>query len=324
MKRIVHIVLASDNNYYPYIYVAVKTLFEHNKNVKDLVVHYIQQDVTTENINYLKELGKNYNREVDVIKFELPKHFDEILPAYGAASKTTYVKFWFASMFPNEDRVLYLDPDILVMDNIEEMYNIDFKDNLIAGVIENLPSYHMEASHMTASDSYINGGMVLCNLAKWRECDLEKIALKRLQDTTHNLNYDQGILNEICKSDTLVLHPRYNVLAEVFEFKSSKKIMLRYNFTHYYSQEEIDDAINKPAIIHFTGFLYGKPMSTKCTHPYTKYFQDVLKESPLKYKLSSQDIDIKKKIRKFFLRYMPFSVYLMLEKYLDKRRKQLL
>ena len=317
-----HIVLASDNYYFPYIYVAIKTLFLSNSAVKEMCVHYIEQDVTDENLDVLLQLGEEFGRKIDIVKFYIPKEFDNILPAYGAASKTTYAKFWFASMFPNEDRVLYLDPDVIVMDSLEEMYNIDFKNNLIAGVIENLPSYHMKASLLSEEDSYINGGMVLCNLVAWRSFDFEHKAMERLKDTTHNLNYDQGILNELCKGKVLVLSPKYNALAETFEFKSAKKIMKRYGFSHYYSQEEIDEAINTPAIIHFTGFLYGKPLSTKCDHPYTAYFQEKLSESPVKYSLNDNEIDFKKKMRKFFLRNMPFLMYLGLEYLLDFRREK--
>lgn len=319
-----HIVLASDNYYFPYIYVAIKSLYKSNSKVEDLTVHYIEQDVNEQNLDILRELASQNCRVIDIIKFDMPKEFDEVLPAYGAASKTTYVKFWFASMFPEEERVLYLDPDVLVLDSLEEMYNIDFHDNLIAGVIENLPWYHMKASLLTDQDSYINGGMVLCNLAGWRKENLEETALTRLRDVSHNLNFDQGILNEICKSRVLVLPPKYNALAEIFEFKSAERIIKRYGFTHYYTQEEVNEAVQSPAIIHFTGFLYGKPLSLRCTHPYTEYFQSQLKECPITFTLNKQDIDLKKKIRKFFLHKMPFSLYLKLERFLDLRRERIL
>lgn len=322
MSKKVDVVLASDNYYFPYILVAVKTLFLHNVNIDELIVHYIQQDVEEGNLNLLKKMGEEYNRKIDIIEFDMPKEFKEILPAYGRASKTTYIKFWFASMFPENDRVLYLDPDVLVMGSIEEMYDVDFDGKLIAGVIENLPIYHMQASHMTLDDAYINGGMVLCNLEGWRKFNLEEKALMRLKDTTHNLNYDQGIINELCRGKILVFPPKYNVLAEVFEFADSEKIKKRYGFIRYYSQKEINEAIQKPVIIHFTGFLYGKPLSKKCTHPYSNYFWNILDQSLPKYHYSNTDISIGQKIRKMFLRNFPFSLYLYLEKYLDIHRKR--
>ena len=211
-----------------------------------------------------------------------------------------------------------------VEDNIESLFDIDFGNNLIAGVTECLPTYHKAASHMYDEDQYINGGMVLCNLKKWREENFEAKAIERASDNRYNLNYDQGIINDLCKGRIHILHPKYNVLAEVFEFKSADKIKKRYGFKKYYSQQQIDEAIEKPAIIHFTGFLYGKPMSSKCTHPYSDFFWKQLESCPWPVKLSNAGLNCKQKMRRWALDYLPFSLYLCVEAILDLRRRWLL
>ena len=313
-----HICYASDDHYFTYIYVGVKTLVEHNKNV---VIHYLYQDVPEDHLDLLREIGKMNDVEMDLRPFVMPEYFKK-LPAFGVASKTTYAKLIFLSIFPELDRVLYLDPDTIVLDQIDDLYFIDMKDNLIAGVIENLPYYQREVVGLGINDAYINGGMVLCDLKKWRECNFEEKSIIRLQDTSMNLNYDQGILNELCAHKILVVPPKYNALAEEFTFKTAKRLKARYQFDEFYTQEEVDDAINKPVIIHFTHFVYGKPMSRKCTHPYTKYFQSIVLSSPLKDTLTDEDITGRAKMRKFVLEKMPFGFYLMYEKIMDIRRKK--
>lgn len=315
------IVLASDENYFMYIYISVLTLFESNRS-QEYFVTYIFQDVKRDKIEYLMELGKRFGRVVEVMEFIMPDEY-EALPSF-VSSKTTYAKFLFASMFPNDDKVLYLDPDTLVMAPLDSLFSTTMDENLIAGVIECLPYYHKEASKMKKNDQYINGGMVLCNLKKWREESFEKKALRRLKDTRKNLNYDQGILNELCGGKIKILPPKYNVLAEVFEFKSSKKIKKRYGFQEYYTQNDINEALTNPVIIHFTGFLYGKPISRKCTHPYASFFWKRIEECPWDVKLTNKDIDMKRHIRKWTLHHMPFILYLFLENILDIRRKWIL
>lgn len=324
MTKPMHVVVACDDNYFSYAYVCAKTLFEHAADEDSIVLHYIEQNVSQSHLKAIKSLGNDLNYIVDIIKFEMPDRFKNVLPTYGEASKTTYMKFWFATMFPEIDKVLYLDPDIIVMKSIRELYDYDLGNSLIAAVIENLPVYHRYASKMDKEDSYINGGMVLCNLREWRESDFEIKAMERLKDTKHNLNYDQGILNELCKGRILIVPPKYAVLAEVFAFMDANRIMQRYKFVNYYTQSEIEEAINNPVIIHFTSFLYGKPMSIKCTHPYASYFRRQLENAPFDYKFLNEDIDIWKKIRRFFLKNMPFKSYLWLESLLDIRRSKLL
>lgn len=317
-RNIKHVAYACDDHYFTYTYVSVKTLLESNTN---LAVHFLYQDVPEEHLNLLRKLGTEYNVPMDIRPFEMPDFF-EVLPAFGVASKTTYAKLIFCTIFPELDRVLYLDPDTMVLDDITSFYTMDMGNNLIAGVIENLPYYHRKVVHLSEEEPYINGGMVLCNLKEWRKEDLEKKAAVRMQDTTMNLNYDQGILNELCRGKVIVVAPKYNALAEVFQFASRDKLMRRYNFKNYYSQEEIDEAISKPAIIHFTHFLYGKPLSYKCMHPYADYFRKIVVDSPLASTLNTLDIDSRAKIRRFFLNYTPFSVYLVYESIMDVRRKR--
>lgn len=316
------VVYASDENYFAYIYVSVLTLLESNKDVVDLQISYIWQDVCVEKRNFLKKLGEKFNRNIEIREFIMPDVFEKL--PFFANSKTTFAKLIFASMYPDDDVVLFVDPDTLVLDNIENLFKLDFGDNLIAGVTECLPVYHKEASHMFENDQYINGGMVLCNLKKWREENFEEKALDRAADTRFNLNYDQGIINDLCKGRILMLPPRYNVLAEVFKLKSAKKIQRRFGFKKYYTQNQIDEALTKPAIIHFTGFLYGKPLSSKCTHPYSEYFWKRLKECPWKVELTNKDLNSKQKLRRFVLDKLPFFCFLFVESILDLRRKWLL
>lgn len=317
-NNIKHIVYACDDHYFTYVYVSVKTLLESNQN---LIVHFLHQDVSDEHLNLLRDLGVKHNISMDIRPFQMPDFFEK-LPTFGVASKTTYAKLIFCTIFPDLDRVLYLDPDTMILGDITEFYNMDMGDYLIAGVIENLPYYHREVVYLNEDEPYINGGMVLCNLKEWRNSEFEKRAVIRMQDTSMNLNYDQGILNELCKGKTLVVPPKYNALAEVFQFASREKLVKRYNFKEYYTQQEIDEAVTHPVIIHFTHFLYGKPMSFKCTHPYAAYFRNIVLNSSLALTLNNSDIDNRAKIRRFLLKNTPFSVYLAYERIMDIRRKR--
>ncbi|MFQ7119775.1 MAG: glycosyltransferase family 8 protein, partial [Intestinibacter sp.] len=246
-----HIVYASDDYYFTYIYVSVKTLIRHNSN---LVIHYLYQNVSENHLQLLKQVTNVAGVETDFKPFEIPSYF-KVLPTFGVASKTTYAKLIFPSIFPELDKVLYLDPDTIIMGNIKAFYDINMGDNLIAGVLENLPYYQRKVVGLSVEDAYINGGMVLCNLKKWREENIEEKAITRLQDVSMNLNYDQGILNELCAHRIMVVPPKYNALAEIFAFRSSKKISKRYHLKNFYSQDEINEAICNPIIIHFTHFV---------------------------------------------------------------------
>ena len=315
------VIYASDNNYFTYVYASVKSLLSNNDN-SEIEISYIQQEVSQDNIQLLKSLGKEYSNDIEIIAFQMPKQY-KTLPSYGS-SKTTWAKFLFASMYPNDDRVLFLDPDTLVLGDISKLFEVDMENNLIAGVPECLPEYHRKASKLSDDDIYINGGVVLCNLKLWRKEDFETKALDRLSHNFQNLNYDQGVINELCKGRVLLLPAKYNVLAEMFELKSSKKIKQRFGFKKYYSQKEIEEAVDEPVIVHFTGFLYLKPYSIYCTHPYAKTFESIIKVSPLKFKFNEDKLNKKQIFRKWVLHNLPYGFFLFIEKIFDIRRDFLL
>ncbi len=314
------VIYASDQNYFPYVYVSIETLLETNQN-EDIHVNYIYQNVDQVKREQLLELGKKYNKCIRLISFQMPEVFEK-LPSYkGTGSKTTYAKFLFASLFPDQEKVLFLDPDTIVLDSIKQLIHMNMEDKLVAGVIECLPYYHKEAAMMGEHEQYINGGVLLCNLKLWREVGFEEMAIKRLEDTSKNYNYDQGIINEICAGRIMIIPPCFNALAEVFAFRSAEKIKKRYKFDEYYSQELIDAAINHPIIIHFTEFLYNKPMSKYCDHPYAEYFQKKLQDTGLNIQLNNQKNDFRRKIRKYVFLHTPFVVYMTMENILDIRRR---
>jgi lipopolysaccharide biosynthesis glycosyltransferase len=285
--------------------------------VSDLEIVYIEQDVGEYNILLLKELAKSYNIEITILKFMMPKEFEN-LPSVGK-SKTTFAKFLFSSLFL-DDKVVFIDPDTIINGDIHSLDEVELGDNYFAGVIENLPWYHRKFANMSEKSIYINGGVVICNLALWRKCNFEKKVFNYMMCNPCNYNYDQGIINELCNNKIKIISPKYNALAEIFEFKNVKKIKKRYALNYYYSQEEVDEAIDKPIIIHFTHFLYDKPLNKKCSHPYTKIFLSYLDKSPLDKTLEKRRFDYKKKIRKWILYNMPFSIYCYFENILDIRR----
>ena len=61
------IIYASDNCYFRYTYISIKTLLESNGFNKELVISFIHQEVSQENLRLLKELGKNYKKDIDII-----------------------------------------------------------------------------------------------------------------------------------------------------------------------------------------------------------------------------------------------------------------
>lgn len=112
----------------------------------------------------------------------------------------------FPTMFPQYDRILSLDIDVVIEDDISDLWDIDLTGYYLAGV--------PERQRQRSSDDplYINFGVVLMNLAKLREDRIQP----KLIDALNTRKIDcpeQGAYNEFCAGHIYPLSPEYNYTA---------------------------------------------------------------------------------------------------------------
>lgn len=80
------------------------------------------------------------------------------------------------TLLPDDvDRVLYLDCDTLCNGSLHDFYNLNFGDNYAAGVIDCLSEAYYDLFDMDKTSRYCNSGMLLFNIKKWREDNMETI-----------------------------------------------------------------------------------------------------------------------------------------------------
>jgi lipopolysaccharide biosynthesis glycosyltransferase len=114
----------------------------------------------------------------------------------------------FCQIFPHLDRILTIDNDTIVRENISELWDLDLDNYYIAGCLEPKKS--------TAINTYINMGVAMINLKKWREDHLDEQLVENLK-TYYYEEAEQTAINEVCQGHTLILDPMYNRNNYTFE-----------------------------------------------------------------------------------------------------------
>ena len=110
----------------------------------------------------------------------------------------------FAKLMPEEHKVLSLDIDVVVNEDISELWDVDLSEYYIAGV---------EEPDRTAKlkDTYINFGVVMMNLDKIRASGVDD----RIIDSLNRDRWgcpEQDAFNHFCKPDIFPLDPMYNTV----------------------------------------------------------------------------------------------------------------
>lgn len=134
----------------------------------------------------------------------VPTLFNPESPNYG--SNWTYIgliRSALTKVFPHHDRILSIDCDTVVLNDISELWDIPLDDYYVAGVKE--PILSQQHGYL-----YINAGVTMWNLKKLRKDGMDDQMIYSLNARKHFF-VSQDVLNEECKGHILELPVEYNV-----------------------------------------------------------------------------------------------------------------
>ena len=200
-------------NWYIHLYTIIYALFKYNKVEK--IYLFIEDD----EISYLK------NDKIEFINVnKIPKIIKETSPNYNTHySKMSYVRCYFTKIL-KDDKILYLDVDTLVVDNIQELWNIDLEDNVIAGVHEP-GEWNKYLNTYGLDDTYINSGVLLMDLKKIREEKLDNSMIYLLNNNKYAFP-DQDVINLVCRN-------RIHQLSNIYNSSETTGIVDNAKIIHY-------------------------------------------------------------------------------------------
>ena len=314
----INILYSTDENYVYHAGVSLYSLLENNKEVDKITVYIVDNNISEKNKEKLKFIAKSFNREINFIPIQdLLQNFkkNDDFPISGYARL-------FITKAINVDKVLYIDCDTIINGSLEELWNINIDNYLVAGVQDNPAQFMVELVGMDKNDRYINSGVLLINLKKWREYNIEDKFLKFVEAYKGMVpHHDQGIINGVCRGKILVINPKFNMMPQ-FLMYSAHQIKKLYDIEHYYSQCELDSAVKSPIIIHYISKFYNRPWFEDCTHPLKNLYKEYFSKTGWQYEYKKSNLSYKVKLRKWVFDNMPFPVFYFLERLLDVKRKR--
>ncbi|MCG8532073.1 MAG: glycosyltransferase family 8 protein [Desulfovibrionales bacterium] len=238
------IVFACDNNYAMPFGVALESLLASKRDDSHYAVYcLVPDDFSNENRQKIEATCEKYPNST-LQYCNVGKEFSNTTMQIEHISHVTYYRLLLPELLPQHDVCLYLDVDIIVCDDLTPMFEIDLADNYLGGVKH--PLYAQETMFQDYSippESYVNAGVLLMNLKKMRQDNLQKAFLGLVPKKFKT--QDQDILNITCRERITYLDLRYNMMVPLFDLKKSIKAKFMYG-TSYYT------AAYNPVIIHYS------------------------------------------------------------------------
>ena len=235
-NRIIPVFFAADDKYTKFMMVTMKSIIE-NASVKYLYRFYVlHTDITPENQAIVKKMEKSNCKITFVDVNEELKKIAKKISLRDYYTATTYYRIFIPEMFPEYDKVLYVDSDTVIRADIAELFQYNLGKNYIGAIRDQLVVQtdiygdYVEKVLGISRGAYFNAGVVLINCEEFREKKMLKQFVDLLSTYTFVVAQDQDYLNILCRDNVLWLDPRWNVqMMGELPFEEEKAKLVHYN-----------------------------------------------------------------------------------------------
>lgn len=255
MTREIPIFFSTDDNYIPFLDVAVASLIANASRDHTYRIFVLNTGLCPENIAKVKQ-NECVGFAIEFVDISGPlanikSYFKDVYHF----SVVTYYRLFIASLFPQYDKILYLDCDIVVLGDISKLYNTHLGDNILGAApeqyVQNTAAFrrYAEVALGVDPDGYVNAGVLLMNLKAFRENRIEEQFVKMI--TAYNfdlLDPDQAYLNYLCRDKIHMLPNGWNKEPMPLHCEGEKNIV---HYALYKKPWQYDDVIDGEFFWHY-------------------------------------------------------------------------
>ena len=302
------VLLFSSDLFVPVAAVSIVSILENNKGFDDITVYIIDDGITDERKKSLNLLVSSFERKICYIQAPDPTSFFHYPFKDRYQMGHSYMRMCVGSLLPDDiERILVLDSDTLVLDDLHCLWQIEMDDNILAGVADcvNVKAYSHQFM-LNPQDIYCNAGMFLINLKAWRAHNIEKGICETIKEHKGNIFFfEQTMMNYVCRGKIIKLAPEYNSYTLFYALEYGNLIRWR-RPTNFYTEDEVKRASEKPIIVHFTRNFYmtSRPWVEGCDHPLTDEYLKYKMMTPWK-EIELDNRSLSEKIRYKLLHCIP-------------------
>ena len=215
----VNIFFSCGERYVPFFGVALQSIVSHASKARN----YIARCLYTNNISeeFKNRLIDTYSRDNMSVEFvdvsEKIKDYESKFHTRDYYTKSTYYRLFIPELYPELDKAVYLDCDIVLLDDVAKLYDEELGDDFVGAVpdesvqlIDEFKLYSEKRIGVESYRRYFNAGVLLLNCKKLREIGFESKFISLIDAVTFNVAQDQDYLNAICKGNVKFLSPGWD------------------------------------------------------------------------------------------------------------------
>ena len=213
----INVCLACDDNYAQHAGVVIASVLCNANPTDELCFYILDGGVSQENKEKIFSLSQIKQCEINFITVDENDFTDyKKVQTHYYITLPTFYRLKLPTLLPNVDKIIYFDCDFVVCTSLSSLYSMDLENNIAIGV------HDRNKKRVKKNPTYINAGMILFDLNKMRENNIEKDFLEWTLKNIETIKLgDQEIINEVLKGKIKIAEDEWNVQSSNFINRST-------------------------------------------------------------------------------------------------------
>ena len=246
MENKINIVFICDDGYVIPTSVAITSIIKNKSAGTIIDINIIARSINEANYWKLSSL-KTDSVNINIIRVDSTLNLalnNKNLLSNIPANSSALLKFSIPDLLLKYDKVLYLDGDIIVQDDLSVLFGWDISRVYCAAVKDIGIGIPKELTKL--KNNYFNSGVMLLNLKKMRE-DGVKEKLCKYRESGFNRFMDQDAFSWVFYGKTLFLPIKFNLMYSVYKYDTFEKISENYRIEGCKNKSEL---LHNATIVH--------------------------------------------------------------------------
>lgn len=276
---------AADNNFSMLTGVSMLSVLQWTQE-RPLCFYILDGGISPENRDTLQRIADSGGAQICFIDIgrQMQQIRDIGQKAWGDfPSHVTWARLFLPELLPPEvDRVLYLDGDTVAAGDLSQLYHTDLNGNVIAAVEDCVNAQYKENLGLQKQARYVNAGMILFDLAAWRNSGAKDWISGLMQPGKVYEMADQDVLNLMFLHQIQFLPLKYNY-STWFRVLSlgGLRLLLEDGMLTSFSAAEVHGCEREKVLVHYNSCrLIVRPWYQNSTDPERELWQQIYAQSP--------------------------------------------
>jgi lipopolysaccharide biosynthesis glycosyltransferase len=241
----IQVLFCSNRRYCEHMAVAIVSLLTHNSK-RRFRLHVVLTDSPGEEKHRIEQVVRRFpNAAIDFKSYDCGRIDDFRVDDH--ITLDSYVRLFLPELVsPDVRKLIYLDCDLLVCSDLEELWNTNLREHIVAAVPDAFSEDHGTLG-FAENETYFNAGVLLINVERWRSARLTDNLVDYIRNNMSVLrHHDQDAINAVLRGSIMPLPLKWNFTPRHADADPTVLGM---------SRREFMPIRHKPGIVHFaSGF----------------------------------------------------------------------